>query len=57
MFGPISDNLFGALGILAAFLTGLTDSFLDTTFVILIATALQTFFFGLLAEIVIHNRR
>lgn len=58
VFGPISLIIFlGALGILAAFLTGLTDSFLDTTFVILIATALQTFFFGLLAEIVIHNRR
>lgn len=59
VFGPISLIIFiGAMGILAAFFLNWTGGkFLDTTFVILIATALQTFFFGLLAEIVIHNRK
>jgi len=31
--------------------------FYDTSIVLLSATALQTFFFGLLAEIIIHNRK
>lgn len=59
IFGPISLIIFiGAIVILAAFFLDWTGGkFLDTTFVILMATALQTFFFGLLAEIVIHNRK
>lgn len=59
VFGPISLIIFlGAIGILIAFFFSLTGGkFLDTTFVILMATALQTFFFGLLAEIVTHHRR
>jgi len=31
--------------------------FFDTTVIIVSATALQTFFFGLLAEIIVHNRK
>ena len=31
--------------------------FYDTTIVLLSATALQTFFFGLLAEIIVHNKK
>ena len=31
--------------------------FFDTTVILISATALQTFFFGLLAEIVVHNRK
>ncbi|MFA4872196.1 MAG: glycosyltransferase family 2 protein [Patescibacteria group bacterium] len=42
------------LGIL--FFAGVIPVFLDTTITILGATALQTFFFGLLAEIFIHNK-
>lgn len=59
VFGPISFIIFlGAIGIMSAFFLGLTGGkFLDTTFAILMATALQTFFFGLLAEIVTHHRR
>jgi glycosyltransferase involved in cell wall biosynthesis len=38
------------------FFIGITDMFLDTTFIVLCATALQTFFFGLLAEIVVNNK-
>ncbi len=38
------------------FFVGVTDLFLDTTFIVLCATALQTFFFGLLAEIVVNNK-
>lgn len=33
------------------------DIFYDTTTIILATTALQTFFFGLLAEIIVHNRK
>lgn len=57
VFGPLS-----LIMLLIAFLLGLAyythiiSVFLDTTFIILCATALQTFFFGLLAEIVIHNK-
>jgi len=42
--------------LLLSYLFGLIQVFYDTTFVVLCATALQTFFFGLLAEIVIHNK-
>jgi glycosyltransferase involved in cell wall biosynthesis len=57
VFVPISLLLLlAALLLVVAFFTGLTSKFLDTTFIVLCATALQTFFFGLLAEIVIHNK-
>ena len=58
VFGPLSLLMFlGALTIPTAFLLGATDKFFDTTFVAVVALAIQTFFFGLLAEIVIHNNR
>jgi len=58
VFGPLSLLMFlGALTIPTAFLLGATDKFFDTTFVAVVALAIQTFFFGLLAEIVIHNRK
>lgn len=57
VFGPISlVILLGAIFLIIAFFTGLTAKFLDTTFIVLCATSLQTFFFGLIAEIVIHNK-
>lgn len=58
VFGPLSLFVFiAALVILGSFFFGFTEKFLDTTFVTLVALAIQTFFFGLLAEIVIHNRK
>lgn len=58
VFGPLSLAIFFmAIIILGSFLLGITNKFLDTTFVTLVALAIQTFFFGLLAEIVIHNRK
>lgn len=58
VFGPLSLAIFSvAIIVLASFLIGITSKFLDTTFVTLVALAIQTFFFGLLAEIVIHNRK
>jgi len=57
VFGPIAlFILFLAVLLIVASFIGITPKFLDTTFTVLCATALQTFFFGLLAEIVIHNR-
>ncbi len=57
VFGPISlVILLGAIFLIIAFFTGLTSKFLDTTFIVLCATSLQTFFFGLIAEIVTHNK-
>lgn len=58
VFGPLSLIIFlGAFAMLAIFLLDITNRFFDTTFVTLVALAIQTFFFGLLAEIVIHNKR
>ncbi|HAM88376.1 MAG: Glycosyl transferase, group 2 family domain protein [Candidatus Falkowbacteria bacterium GW2011_GWC2_38_22] len=57
VFTPLSLLLLlFALLMPILFLEGVTQKFLDTTFIVLCATALQTFFFGLLAEIVIHNK-
>jgi glycosyltransferase involved in cell wall biosynthesis len=57
VFIPISMFiLFLAIVILLLFIFGVTAKFLDSTFIILCATSLQTFFFGLLAEIIIHNK-
>lgn len=57
VFGPIALFLF-LIAILfpIMFFIGWLSKFWDTTFIVLIATALQTFFFGLLAEIIIHNK-
>ena len=58
VFGPLSLIIFlGALTVLAFFLFGITEKFLDTTFVVFVALAIQTFFFGLLAEIITHNKK
>lgn len=57
VFTPISAMiLLAAIFIAAAFFLGIISKFFDTTFIVLCATALQTFFFGLLAEIIIHNK-
>ena len=57
IFTPLSALfMVCALIIPLLFFTGITQKFLDTTFVVVCAIALQTFFFGLLAEIVIHNK-
>lgn len=57
VFAPISLFIFFiALLLIIAYLVGLTENFFNTTVIILCATALQTLFFGLLAEIVIHNK-
>lgn len=57
IFAPLSLFIFViAMGILSAFLFGITEKFFDTTFVVLVSLAIQTFFFGLLAEIVTYNK-
>ncbi len=57
VFGPLSSGLLILAVILAiAFFTGLLNKFPDVSFIVLCATALQTLSFGLLAEIVIHNK-
>lgn len=57
VFAPLSLFILSiALLLVIIYFAGLTEKFLDTTIIILCATALQTFFFGLLAEIVIHNK-
>jgi len=57
VFGPISLALL-ILAILVPILyfVGVLSKILDTTFIVLCATSLQTFFFGLLAEIIIHKK-
>ncbi len=57
VFAPLSLLILSlALSLPILYFLGFTDRFLDTTFIVLCSTALQTFFFGLLAEIIIHNR-
>lgn len=58
VFGPLSLLFLSiALFLAIAFLLGLfNNTFPDVTFIILCATALQTFFFGLIAEIIIHQK-
>ncbi len=62
-FKPIRVFLPASL-IILFFAVGITvygiyskDVFYDTTLILLSAIALQTFFFGLLAEIIVHNRK
>ncbi|MCK5060992.1 glycosyltransferase family 2 protein [Candidatus Parcubacteria bacterium] len=57
VFAPLSGLILMIPLILAiAYLFGFSTKFFDTTIIVLSATALQTLFFGLLAEIVIHNK-
>lgn len=57
VFTPISFFILLMAAIIpAAYLGGCTNKLHDTSFVILCATALQTFFFGLIAEIITHNK-
>jgi glycosyltransferase involved in cell wall biosynthesis len=57
VFAPIAAILFVLAVVLAIlYFVGLIGIFFDTAIIILVATALQTLFFGLLAEIVIHNK-
>src|SRR3989339_132159 len=57
VFAPLS-LLFLMLAIIAPtlYVAGVVNRFYDTTFVVLVAVAIQTFFFGLLAEIIVHNK-
>lgn len=57
VFVPLSLLIFTAAIALAVISILFTDKFLDTTFIILCTTALQTFFFGLLAEIIVRNKK
>ncbi|MEA3398317.1 MAG: glycosyltransferase family 2 protein [Patescibacteria group bacterium] len=57
VFIPVSMFiLLGAILLPILFFAGIADKFYDVSFIVLVATSLQTFFFGLLAEIVIHNK-
>ncbi len=57
VFLPISLVIFSMAVLLSLlFFTGIISTFFDTTIMILFATALQTLFFGLLAEIIIYNK-
>jgi len=57
VFTPISLFIFFiAICLVIGYFMNITNGFLDTTFIVLCATALQTFFFGVLAEIIIHNK-
>lgn len=57
IFAPLSGLiLMVPLTLAIAYLFGFSTKFFDTTIIVLSATALQTLFFGLLAEIVIHNK-
>lgn len=56
VFLPLSVGLLIlALLVASSFVVGLFNKFPDVTFIVLCATALQTLFFGLLAEIIIHR--
>jgi hypothetical protein len=48
--------LFWPILLTILFLSGSLEKFPDTSVIILTATALQTFFFGLLAEVVLYNK-
>jgi glycosyltransferase involved in cell wall biosynthesis len=57
VFMPISIFfVFFAFLLVFEYFFGFNDEFRDTTFIVVCLTALQTFFFGLLAEIIIYNR-
>ncbi|MBU1289735.1 glycosyltransferase family 2 protein [Patescibacteria group bacterium] len=57
IFLPLSMLLLLSAISIAFYSLYFQDIFYDTTTILLATTALQTFFFGLLAEIIVHNRR
>lgn len=57
VFAPLAFLfLITAMLIPVLYFNGVTEKFYDTTFVVICATAIQTFFFGLLAEIVVNSK-
>jgi len=57
VFLPLSLFLFLLAIFVAIYSLVWQGIFYDTTVILISATALQTFFFGLLAEIIVHNRK
>ena len=57
IFIPFSLIIFAAAIIIGIYSILFTPKFMDTTFIILCATALQTFFFGLIAELITHTKK
>ncbi|MCG2809785.1 MAG: glycosyltransferase family 2 protein [Candidatus Portnoybacteria bacterium] len=57
IFLPLSMLLLLSAMSIAFYSLCFQDIFYDTTTILLATTALQTLFFGLLAEIIVHNRR
>jgi glycosyltransferase involved in cell wall biosynthesis len=57
VFIPLSLAIFVAAILVGVYSIIFTPRFMDATFVVLSATALQTFFFGLIAELVIRNKK
>jgi len=57
IFIPLSLLILITAAIVALISVLFSLKFMDTTFVILCATALQTFFFGLLAELIVRTRK
>jgi len=56
IFIPASFIIFALALAIGAYSLFFTARFADTTFIVLCATALQTFFFGLIAELVTHTK-
>lgn len=57
VFIPFSLMIFAIAIIVGMYSILFTPKLMDTTVVILFATALQTFFFGLIAELIIHTKK
>jgi len=57
IFIPLSLIIFVTAIIIGVGSMLFGPEFLDTTFIVLCATALQTFFFGLLAELIVHTKK
>ncbi len=57
VFIPFSLIIFATAIIVGVYSLFFGPEFMDTTVVILCATALQTLFFGLLAEIIVHSKK
>jgi len=57
IFLPLSFLILLASMLVAFYSLFIKGTFYDTTTILLAITALQVFFFGLLAEIVVHNRK
>lgn len=56
VFIPFSLVILAIAIIIAIYSTLFTPKFMDVTFIVLCATALQTFFFGLIAELITHTK-